>query len=90
MNFFPPALPVAATFADLVYFWTKGHICAPSHVLSQQGAEAFNESSFTTLGYPNKAYRRITEIRGSEAGHLRVFQDRCDMWVCSVNIHLCN
>lgn len=42
----------------------------------QQGVEAFNESSFTELGFPNTTYQRIVEIRDNEAGHLRIFQDR--------------
>lgn len=41
----------------------------------QQGVEAFNQSSFTDLGFPNTTYQRITEIRDNEAGHLRIFQD---------------
>jgi len=34
-----------------------------------------NESSFTALSRPNTPYQRICEIRGNEAGHLRIFQD---------------
>ena len=49
--------------------------------------QMFSDSSFTTLGYSNKAYQRITEIRDSVAG---VFQNRYDTWACSVNIRLCN
>ena len=41
----------------------------------QQGVEAFNESSFIELGFPNTTYQRIAEIRDNEAGHLRIFQD---------------
>ena len=41
----------------------------------QQGVEAFNESSFTDLGFPSTTYERIVEIRDNEAGHLRIFQD---------------
>ena len=41
----------------------------------QQGVEAFNVSSFTDLGLPNNTYDRIQEIRDTEAGHLRIFQD---------------
>lgn len=41
----------------------------------QQGVEAFNESSFIDLGFPNTTYQRIAEIRDNEAGHLRIFQD---------------
>ncbi|EMC92860.1 hypothetical protein BAUCODRAFT_133780 [Baudoinia panamericana UAMH 10762] len=43
--------------------------------LYQQGVEAFNVSSFTSLGYPNTTYDRITEIRDNEAGHLNIFYD---------------
>ena len=42
----------------------------------QQGVEAFNETSFTDLKYPNTTYERICEIRDNEAGHLRIFQDQ--------------
>jgi hypothetical protein len=42
----------------------------------QQGVEKFNTTSFTSLGYPNTTYDRITEIRDNEAGHLRIFQDQ--------------
>ena len=42
----------------------------------QQGVEAFNESTFTALGFPNTTYQRIYEIRDNEAGHVRIFQDR--------------
>ena len=38
----------------------------------QQGVEASNKSD---LGLPSTAYRRITEIRDNETGHLRTFQD---------------
>ncbi|KAK3646853.1 hypothetical protein LTR56_008341 [Elasticomyces elasticus] len=39
----------------------------------QQGVEAFNSTSFTSLGYPNTTYERITEIRDNEAGHMNAF-----------------
>lgn len=41
--------------------------------LYQQAVEAFNESSFTSLGFPNTTYDRISEIRDNEAGHLNIF-----------------
>ncbi|KAM3067964.1 hypothetical protein ACMFMF_009332 [Clarireedia jacksonii] len=41
----------------------------------QQGVEAFNMTSFTSIGFPNTTYDRIQEIRDNEAGHLRIFQD---------------
>lgn len=42
----------------------------------QQGVEAFNESSFTSAGWPNTTYQRIQQIRNNEAGHLRLFQNQ--------------
>ncbi|RLL97950.1 hypothetical protein CFD26_106273 [Aspergillus turcosus] len=42
----------------------------------QQAIEVFSSSDFTKLGLPNTTYRRITEIRDNEAGHLRIFQDK--------------
>ena len=41
----------------------------------QQGVEAFNTSSFTSLGLPSTTYQGITEIRDNEAGHLCIFQN---------------
>lgn len=41
----------------------------------QQAVEMFNESSFTSLGYPNTTYDSIAEIRDNEAGHFRIFQN---------------
>jgi hypothetical protein len=41
----------------------------------QQGVEAFNASSFGPFGFPNTTYDRIQEIRDTEAGHMRIFQD---------------
>ncbi|PQE14063.1 stress response rds1p protein [Rutstroemia sp. NJR-2017a BBW] len=41
----------------------------------QQGVEAFNTTSFTSIGFANTTYDRIQEIRDNEAGHLRIFQD---------------
>ncbi|KIM94824.1 hypothetical protein OIDMADRAFT_45313 [Oidiodendron maius Zn] len=41
----------------------------------QQGVEVFNASSFTALGFPNTTYSRLLEIRDTEAGHMRIFQD---------------
>lgn len=41
----------------------------------QQGVEAFNQSVFTDLGFPDTTFQRITEIRDNEAGHLRIFQN---------------
>lgn len=42
----------------------------------QQGVEMFNTSSFTSLGLPNTTYDYINEIRGTEAGHLAIFQSQ--------------
>lgn len=36
--------------------------------------EAFNESVFTDLGFPNKTHQRVVESRDNEAGHLCIFQ----------------
>ncbi|KAF7936692.1 uncharacterized protein EAE97_008058 [Botrytis byssoidea] len=41
----------------------------------QQGVEALNATSFTSIGFPNTTYDRLQEIRDNEAGHLRIFQD---------------
>ena len=41
----------------------------------QAAVEAFNETSFTSAGFLNTTYERITSIRDNEAGHLRIFQD---------------
>lgn len=41
----------------------------------QQGVEFFNASSFAMLGLPNNTYSRLLEIRDTEAGHMRIFQD---------------
>ena len=37
---------------------------------------------FTKLGLPNTTYKRLTEIRDNEAGHLRIFQD----WISSISL----
>jgi hypothetical protein len=41
----------------------------------QAGVEAFNTSSFTSIGFPNNTYQRIMQVRDNEAGHLRIFQN---------------
>ncbi len=42
----------------------------------QQGVELFNASDFINAGFPNTTFDRIAQIRDSEAGHARVFQDQ--------------
>ncbi|CAK9268291.1 unnamed protein product [Sphagnum jensenii] len=42
----------------------------------QQGVELFNASDFINAGFPNTTFDRIAQIRDSEAGHSRVFQDQ--------------
>jgi hypothetical protein len=88
-NFTSKAIPFPANYTAPILPTTLG-VAGPDDGLFQnllsaewviysfyaKAVESFNETAFSSLGFPNTTYERVTEIRNNEAGHLRIFQNQ--------------